>query len=92
MNPVHWLVDTVIELYIWVVIASVVLSWLIAFNVINTRNSFVHQIGDFLNRATEPTLRPIRNILPNLGGIDISPLVLILLLIFARRLLAQLFA
>jgi YggT family protein len=92
MNPVHWLVDTVIELYIWVVIASVVLSWLIAFNVINTRNSFVHQIGDFLGRATEPTLRPIRNVLPNLGGIDISPLVLILLLIFARRLLAQLFA
>jgi YggT family protein len=92
MNPVHWLIDTVIGLYIWVVIASVVLSWLIAFNVINTRNSFVHQIGDFLNRATEPALRPIRSFLPNLGGIDISPLVLILLLIFIRRLLAQLFA
>jgi YggT family protein len=92
MNPVHWLIDTVIGLYIWVVIASVVLSWLVAFNVINTRNSFVHQIGDFLNRATEPALRPIRSFLPNLGGIDISPLVLILLLIFIRRLLAQLFA
>jgi YggT family protein len=92
MNPVHWLIDTVIGLYIWVVIASVVLSWLVAFNVINTRNSFVHQIGDFLNRATEPALRPIRSFLPNLGGIDISPLVLILLLIFIRRLLAQMFA
>jgi YggT family protein len=92
MNPVHWLIDTVLELYIWVIIASVVLSWLIAFNVINTSNSFVHQIGDFLNRATEPALRPLRGFLPNLGGIDIAPVVLILLLVFARRLLWQLFA
>ena len=92
MNPVHWLIDTVLELYMWVVIASVVLSWLIAFNIINTRNSFVHQVADFLNRATEPALRPIRNILPNLGGIDISPIVLILLLVFIRRLLWQLFS
>jgi YggT family protein len=92
MNPVHWLIDTVIELYIWVIIASVVLSWLIAFNVINTRNSFVAQIRDFLYRLTEPVLAPIRNLLPNLGGIDISPIILILLLIFLRRLLWQLFA
>jgi YggT family protein len=92
MNPVHWLIDTVIELYIWIVIASVVLSWLVAFNVINTRNSFVYQVGDFLNRVTEPALRPIRNFLPNLGGIDISPLVLILLLLFIQRLLWQVFA
>jgi YggT family protein len=91
MNPVHWLIDTVLELYIWVVIANVVLSWLIAFNVINTRNSFVYQVGEFLNRATEPALRPIRNILPHLGGIDISPVVLILLLVFIRRLIWQLF-
>jgi YggT family protein len=92
MNPVHWLIDTILELYIWVVIASVILSWLVAFNVINTRNSFVHQIGEFLHRATEPALRPIRSFLPNLGGIDISPLVLILLLVFVRRLIWQLFA
>jgi YggT family protein len=92
MNPVHWLIDTVLELYIWVIIASVVLSWLVAFNVINTRNAFINQIGEFLYRVTEPALRPIRNILPNLGGIDISPMVLILLLIFARRLLSQMFA
>jgi YggT family protein len=91
-NPVHWLLDKVLELYIWVVIASVVLSWLVAFNVINTRNTFVHQVGDFLNRATEPALRPIRNVLPNLGGIDISPLVLILLLFFVQRLLWYVFA
>jgi YggT family protein len=92
MNPVHWLIDTVIELYIWVIIASVVLSWLIAFNVINTRNSFVAQIRDFLYRLTEPVLAPIRNLMPNLGGIDISPIILVLLLIFVRRLLWQLFA
>ncbi len=91
MNPVHWLIDTVLELYIWVIIGSVILSWLIAFNVINTRNAFVGQVGEFLHRATEPALRPIRNFLPNLGGIDISPVVLIILLIFARRLIGQLF-
>jgi YggT family protein len=91
MNPVHWLIDTVLELYIWVIIASVVLSWLVAFNVINTRNTFVNQIGEFLYRITEPALRPIRNIMPSFGGIDISPMVLILLLIFARRLLGQMF-
>jgi YggT family protein len=91
MNPVHWLIDTVLEAYIWVIIASVLLSWLVAFNVINTRNTFVNQIGEFLYRITEPALRPIRNILPNFGGIDISPMVLILLLIFARRLLGQMF-
>ncbi|MDX1540951.1 MAG: YggT family protein [Geminicoccaceae bacterium] len=91
MNPVHWLIDTVIELYIWVVIASVIVSWLVAFNVINTRNSFVLQIQEFLFRATEPALRPIRQFMPNLGGIDISPVILILLLIFIRRLLFQMF-
>ena len=63
MNPVHWLLDQILWLYIWVVIASVVLSWLVAFNVINTRNSFVHQVGEFLYRATEPVLRPIRSVI-----------------------------
>ena len=92
MNPVHWLIDTVLELYIWIVIASVILSWLVAFNVINARNSFVNQVGEFLYQVTEPALRPIRNMLPNLGGIDISPMILILLLVFARRLLWQMFA
>jgi YggT family protein len=70
----------------------VVLSWLVAFNVVNTHNRFVNQIGEFLNRATEPALRPIRSVLPNLGGIDVSPVVLILLIVFIRRLLWQVFA
>jgi YggT family protein len=92
MNPVHWLVDTVLELYIWIVIASVILSWLVAFNVINTRSSFINQVGGFLYKVTEPALRPIRRMLPTLGGIDISPMILILLLIFTRRLLWHMFA
>ena len=87
MNPFLWLIDTVITLYIWILIAAAVLSWLIAFNVVNTRNSVVAAIGDFLYRVTEPVLRPIRSILPNLGGIDISPVILILGLLFLRNLI-----
>jgi YggT family protein len=85
MNPFLWLVDTVITIYIWLLIAAAVLSWLIAFNVVNTRNQIVASIGEFLYRITEPALRPIRNLLPNLGGIDISPVILILLLLFIRQ-------
>ena len=85
MNPFLWLVDTVITIYIWLLIAAAVLSWLIAFNVVNTRNQIVASIGEFLSRITEPALRPIRNLLPNLGGIDISPVILILLLLFIRQ-------
>jgi YggT family protein len=91
MNPVHWLIDTLLELYIWVIIASVILSWLVAFNVVNRGSPFVNQVGEFLHRATEPALRPIRNLLPNLGGIDISPVILIILIIFVRRLLWTVF-
>ena len=87
MNPFLWLVDTIITLYIWILIAAAVLSWLIAFNVVNTRNPIVHSVADFLYRITEPALRPIRSILPNLGGIDISPVILILGLLFLRNLI-----
>jgi YggT family protein len=85
------LISTVIQIYIYILIASAVLSWLIAFNVVNTRNQAVAMIADVLYRLTEPVLRPIRNILPNFGGLDISPVVLILLLYFARSLLFELF-
>ena len=71
-----------IELYMWIVVIGVVLSWLVAFNVINTSNKFVYMIGDFCYRATEPILGPIRRRLPNLGGLDISPLVVILGLVW----------
>ena len=89
MNALLILIDTVIDLYTWVLIIWVIMSWLIAFNVINTRNRAVYLIGDFLNRVTEPALRPIRRVIPNLGGIDLSPLVLILLLYFVRNLLFE---
>jgi YggT family protein len=92
MNPFLWLIDTVITIYIWILIAAAVLSWLIAFNVVNTRNQIVASIGDFLYRITEPALRPIRSVLPNLGGIDISPVILILGLLFLRNLLFWLLA
>ena len=84
MVPLIGFIVLVIDLYIWVIIASAILSWLIAFNVVNTQNRFVYTIADMLYRVTEPALRPIRSILPNLGGIDISPVILILLLLFIK--------
>ena len=74
-----------LDLYVWLLIASAVLSWLIAFNVVNTRNQFVSMLWDFLYRITEPALAPIRAIMPNLGGIDISPVILILIIIFIQK-------
>ena len=91
INPLLWLIDTAIQLYIWALIISAILSWLVAFDVINTRNRFVYMVGDFLYRITEPALRPIRAIMPNLGGIDISPLILILLLLFLQRTIWSMF-
>jgi len=83
------LVDWVIQAYIWVLIASAILSWLVAFDVINRRNPFVTKLGQFLYRLTEPLLRPIRRVLPLIAGVDLSPLVLILLLMFVRNLLFE---
>jgi YggT family protein len=91
MNPFLWLISTIIDIYIWILIASAVLSWLVAFNVVNTRNPIVHSIGEFLYRITEPALRPIRNMLPNLGGIDVSPVILIIGLLFLRQLIFWLY-
>ncbi|MBQ0818570.1 MAG: YggT family protein [Methyloceanibacter sp.] len=82
MVPLIGFIVYVIQLYIWVIIASAILSWLIAFNVVNTSNRFVYSVADMLYRVTEPALRPIRSILPDLGGIDISPVILILFLLF----------
>ena len=84
MRALFLVIDIALEIYIWLLIAAAVLSWLIAFNVVNTRNQVVAMLGDFLYRITEPALRPIRNMLPNLGGIDISPVILILIIIFIR--------
>lgn len=87
MTALVLLIDTVINLYIWLIIIGVILSWLVSFGVVNTYNQFVSLLRNFLFRATEPALRPIRRYMPNLGGIDISPIVLIMLLFFLRNLL-----
>ncbi len=84
MIPLLSFISMVITLYMWVIIISAILSWLIAFNVINRHNQFVYMIADSLQRLTEPALRPIRRNMPDLGGLDISPVILILGLIFLR--------
>jgi YggT family protein len=76
-----------LDIFWWLIIASAIFSWLFAFNVINSRNQVVAMIGDFLYRVTEPALRPIRRIMPDLGGIDISPIILLLILFFVRQLI-----
>jgi YggT family protein len=86
MSAVFWLIDTIIELVILVLIINAVLSWLIAFDVVNRRNQFVNGVWDFTQRVTDPLLRPIRKVIPLIGGIDLSPMVLILGLLFIQRL------
>ena len=89
MLSLAMLIDKVIDIYTWIVIASAIMSWLVAFGVINVRNQFVRPAVDFLYRITEPVLRPIRRVLPNLGGIDISPVIALLLIIFLQHLLVE---
>jgi YggT family protein len=79
-----WLVNTILSIMTWSIILSAIISWLFAFDVINRRNRFVNQIADFLDRITAPLLEPFRRIIPSLGGIDISPIVVLLLINFAR--------
>jgi YggT family protein len=76
-----------IQIYVFVLIASAVMSWLLAFNVLNHRNQLVASIAEFLYRVTEPALRPIRRFIPHLGGVDVSPVVLILVLYFVQLVL-----
>ena len=89
MQSLFLLIDTILGLYVWVLIASAVLSWLVAFNVVNTRNRAVYVIGDFLYRVTEPVLAPLRRVLPNLGGLDLSPIIVILIIFFIRNLMRE---
>ena len=92
MKSIFLLVDSIINIYIWLIIINVILSWLVAFNVLNTQNRFVFMILNTTYRLVDPALNKIRKFIPNLGSIDISPVVLILLLIFIRNLLFELFA
>jgi YggT family protein len=89
MRSILYIILLVLDIYIWLLIAAAILSWLVAFNVVNARNQFVSMVGDFLYRITEPVLRPIRNILPNLGGIDLSPVVVILLIILIKDIIVR---
>jgi YggT family protein len=89
LDPLLRVLVIAIDLYIWAIIISAVLTWLVHFGVVNTRNQFVSMVGEFLWKLTEPAIRPIRRIVPNLGGIDISPVVLILLLIFLKMVIGN---
>ncbi|WP_137042569.1 YggT family protein [Pseudolabrys sp. FHR47] len=89
MRAILDIVLLVLQIYIWLLIASAVLSWLVAFNVVNTRNQVVATVGDFLYRITEPVLRPIRSAMPNLGGIDVSPVILILLILLLENVIIR---
>ncbi len=92
MKSIFLLVDSVINIYIWLIIINVMLSWLVAFNILNTQNKFVFAVLNATHQLTDPVLNKIRRFIPNLGSIDISPVVLILLLIFIRNLIFELLA
>ena len=92
MNSVFILFDNIINLYIWVLIINVILSWLVAFNILNTGNRFVYSVLDISYKLTDPPLNFIRKYLPNLGSIDISPIILILGLMFLRNLVFEMLA
>ena len=81
------IIDMVLQILVWIIIAQVIISWLVAFNVINTHNDFVRQLLYALDRITDPLYRPIRRILPDFGGIDFSPMVVLLILFALRTLL-----
>ena len=87
LEAIFLIINVALNLYWYVIIASAIFSWLYAFNVINSHNQVVNQLGMFFYNATEPALRPIRRFLPNLGGIDISPIILLLIIIFIQAIL-----
>ncbi|MBL4907812.1 MAG: YggT family protein [Sneathiella sp.] len=91
MESVVNLIATIIEIFVYLLVANAIMSWLVAFNVINTQNQFISSVGQFLYKITEPVLRPVRKIIPAFGGIDISPIVLILLLFLIRNLMFEYF-
>ena len=87
MRAVLDIILLVLDLYRWVLIAMIIMSWLISFNVINTRNAFVEGLWRVLNQLTEPVLRPIRRFMPNFSGLDISPIILFLIIFFIERII-----
>ena len=92
MKSIFILLDSVITIYLWIIIINALLSWLVAFNILNTQNRFVFSILDATYKLTDPALNKIRRFLPNFGSIDISPILLILALMFLRNLVFEIFA
>ena len=89
MRPIIYVLVQIITLYMYLLIAAAIMSWLVAFNVVNTRNQFVGAIAEVLYRITEPVLAPIRRLLPNLGGLDISPIIVFFLLMLIQMYLTD---
>ena len=92
MKSIFILLDNIITIYLWIIIINAILSWLVAFNVLNTQNKFVFSVLDVTHKLTDPALNKIRRFIPTFGSIDISPVILILLLIFLRNLIFEIFA
>ena len=92
MKSIFILLDSVITIYLWIIIINAVLSWLVAFKVLNTQNRFVFSVLDVTYKLTDPALNKIRRFIPNFGSIDISPIILILALMFLRNIVFEIFA
>ncbi len=92
MKSIFILLDNIITIYLWIIIINAILSWLVAFNVLNTQNKFVFSVLDVTYKLTDPALNKIRRFIPTFGSIDISPVILILLLIFLRNVIFEIFA
>ena len=92
MKSIFILLDSVITIYLWIIIINAILSWLVAFNILNTQNRFVFSVLDVTHKLTDPALNRIRRFIPTFGSIDISPVILILILIFLRNLVFEVFA
>jgi len=92
MKSIFILLDSIITIYLWIIIVNAILSWLVAFNILNTQNRFVFSVLDATYKMTDPVLNRIRKFIPNFGSIDISPVILILLLMFLRNIIFEIFA
>ena len=92
MKSVFILIDSIITIYLWIIIINAILSWLVAFNILNTQNRFVFSVLDATHKMTDPALNKIRSFIPTFGSIDISPVILILLLMFLRNIVFEIFA
>ena len=92
MKSIFILLDNIITIYLWIIIINAILSWLVAFNILNTQNRFVFSILDATYKMTDPVLNKIRRFIPTFGSIDVSPVILILILMFLRNLIFEIFA